>query len=100
MLERRSEALAQVCEKYSVRRLALFGSALAPSFDPDTSDLDFLVEFRDIPPVRRAECFFGLEEDLERLFGSRIDVVEASAVKNPYVQEAIERKQAVLFEVG
>jgi len=38
------EALAAFCQKYRVRRLALFGSVLRDDFRPD-SDVDVLVEF-------------------------------------------------------
>jgi len=34
-----------LCEKHHVKRLTLFGSAAKGTFDPETSDLDFVVEF-------------------------------------------------------
>jgi len=52
-------------------QLELFGSATTGAFDPQTSDLDFLVEFN---PDREDSLFhryFGLNEDLEALFGTR-----------------------------
>lgn len=41
------EAVAELCRRYGVARLSLFGSALTAEFDPATSDVDFLVEFAD-----------------------------------------------------
>jgi predicted nucleotidyltransferase len=41
----RLDAVRALCEKYSVRRLTLFGSAVKGTFDPKRSDVDFLVEF-------------------------------------------------------
>lgn len=38
------ESIKTLCERYQVRELALFGSALGDRFRSD-SDLDFLVEF-------------------------------------------------------
>jgi len=42
--ERRTE-VAALCEKYGVKRLDLFGSAAGERFDPEVSDLDFVVSF-------------------------------------------------------
>ena len=39
------EELEELCRRFHVRRLDLFGSAASDGFDPARSDLDFLVEF-------------------------------------------------------
>ncbi len=57
MIEQKLEGLAAACQKNSVRRLALFGSALS---SPEAGDLDFLVEFQEMRPVQRADCYFSL----------------------------------------
>jgi uncharacterized protein len=44
------EEIAELCRRHRVRRLALFGSAVGEGFDPERSDLDFLVEFKPLPP--------------------------------------------------
>lgn len=41
------EEIARLCRAFGVKRLAVFGSATTDRFDPDRSDVDFLVEFRD-----------------------------------------------------
>lgn len=77
------EALARACERYGVERLRVFGSALTDSFDPATSDLDFLVDFGPDAPKGVAP-FLGLKEELQRIAGRDVDLVEARAVRNPY----------------
>ncbi len=94
------EKLAGLCQKRRVSRLALFGSAAGDTFDPSRSDLDVLVEFESMPPPEHADAYFGLSEDLERLFGVRIDLVEPRAIRNPYFREAVERTQVVLYEAA
>lgn len=37
--------IPDLCRRYGVARLELFGSAAGDAFDPQRSDLDFLVEF-------------------------------------------------------
>jgi predicted nucleotidyltransferase len=46
------DAIRALCRQYGIRRLDLFGSAATGAFDPDTSDLDFVVDLGNILPVR------------------------------------------------
>jgi hypothetical protein len=77
--------------------LSLFGSAFRGSFDPVSSDLDFLVQFPTLSPSQHADCYFGLQEDLERLFGRSVDLVEPTAIRNPYFRQAIEQNQELIY---
>jgi len=74
-----------------VRRLELFGSAAAAqAADRSLRDLDFLVVFEPSSPREHANRYFGLLEGLGTLFGRPIDLVELSAIRNPYFIESIE----------
>ena len=94
------EALRELAIKHRVERLDLFGSAAREDFDPETSDLDFLVTFEPMPPVEHANSFFGLLEDLERLFARRIDLLESEPIENPYLRESIALSREVLYEAA
>jgi len=96
VLEKR-RALDDICRRYRVKRLVLFGSALRSDFAPERSDLDFLVEFEPIDAGARADAYFGLLFDLEELFGRPIDLVETGAVRNPYVRRTINRYQETVY---
>ena len=97
LIESKRSELRALCERYKVERLALFGSALRDDFDPGMSDLDFAVEFQPMTPQEHAEAYFGLLEDLESLFGQRVDLVEIRAVRNPYLRREIEAGQETLY---
>jgi hypothetical protein len=97
IIESNRAELNRLCARYHVGRLELFGSAAGGRFDPARSDLDFLVEFRDVPPGQHADCYFGLLEALESLFGRRIDLVEAKAIDNPYFLAGIGPEREVLY---
>ncbi len=45
IVEDRRAEVAALCERYGVKRLDLFGSAAGDGFDPEASDLDFVVSF-------------------------------------------------------
>jgi len=64
--------LADVCRKYRVRRLSLFGSALTDRFGPE-SDIDLLAEFE---PDAQASLFDvgALIHELTEMFGRDVDV--------------------------
>lgn len=92
--------LSSLCLKRRVRRLALFGSAASEGFIPGASDIDFIVEFESLEPKAYAENYFGLLEDLERLFGVTIDLVEYAPIKNPYFKKEIDETRIVVYEAA
>ena len=96
MVRDRLEQVAELCGRHSVRRLALFGSAVRADYDPARSDLDFLVDFDPLPPARHADAYFGLLADLESLFDRPIDLVETATLRNPYRRREIEATQVLL----
>ncbi len=93
--EHRAE-LAELCRRHHVLRLAVFGSATRDDFDPQRSDLDFLVDFESLTPGEHADSYFGLLEGLESLFDRRVDLVESSTLRNPYRRQEIEATQVLL----
>ena len=48
------EELRDLCRRFHVRRLEVFGSAARGDFDPARSDIDFLVEFAEDDTILRA----------------------------------------------
>lgn len=50
-VESKRDALLELCRHHRLRRLDLFGSATTADFDPETGDLDFLVELEDLEPA-------------------------------------------------
>ena len=96
-VEERATSIESLCRRFRVRRLELFGSAASGSFNPESSDLDFLVEFEDLPPGEYAEAYFGLLEELQGMFRRNIDLVVAHSLRNPYLIESIQRSRALLY---
>ena len=92
------EALAALCRAYDVSRLELFGSAAREhDFNPQTSDIDVLVKFNPDSSMSALKQFFGLAGELEALFGRRVDLVEADAIENPFVQAAVDRSRRLIY---
>lgn len=81
------DALAELCRRWQVRELSLFGSVLRDDFGP-TSDVDVLVEFLPGAPWSLLD-FVTLQDELASRFGRPVDLVERAAVRNPFVRRAI-----------
>ena len=98
LVEKNHNALKELCVKFQVQRLEVFGSAsTGRNFDPEKSDLDFLVEFQTLQPGEYSDAYFGLLDDLEKLFRRHIDLVMPRAVKNRYFIESIDKNREVLY---
>jgi len=97
-IARKREGLAVLCRRYDVERLEVFGSAArGTDFDPTSSDVDFLVEFKADSRLPPLEEFFGLADALRRLLGRPVDLVERGAVRNPFVLAGIDRSREVVY---
>ncbi len=89
------EAITQICQRYRVKSLDLFGSAARGDMGP-ASDYDFLVEFA--PPLDDyADRYFGLKEELEALLGRPVDLVVGKSIRNPYLRRSIEQNRVNVY---
>ncbi len=86
-----------LCEAHSVNALYLFGSATSDEFDPQNSDLDFLVDFLAMEPGDLAVAYFALLGGLEDLFGRKIDLIANRAIENPYFREAVDARKVSIY---
>lgn len=97
LTDRQCSLIADLCRRYRVERLELFGSATGEDFDPESSDFDFLVDFLPLERGTRADTYFGLLEDLQELLERPVDLVMTTAIRNPYFLEAVEAQREVLY---
>lgn len=88
------EALAEICRRYQVKELALFGSILRPDFRPD-SDIDVLVGFQPGAMIGFPQLA-GLQENLEAALNRPVDVVPKRGLK-PVLQPQVLASAQVLY---
>lgn len=90
------QVIAGLCERFGVARMEVFGSAVTDSFDPASSDVDFLVEFRnDLDDVFTA--YFGLKNALEVLLDRPVDLVSPKSLRNPYFAARVRETRELLY---
>jgi predicted nucleotidyltransferase len=89
------ERVEEFCRKWEITEFALFGSVLTDEFRPD-SDVDVLVTFG---PGRRPRLreWLAMEDELQGWFGRRVDLVEKSAIENPFVRHHVLHNHRVLY---
>ena len=79
------ERLREVCERYGVASLEVFGS-VARGEDRLDSDVDLLYVLR--PGARLGFRLFDLEDELAALFGRPVDLVARKSI-NKYIREQV-----------
>jgi len=87
--------LADLCRRWKVREMSLFGSVLREDFRPD-SDLDVLVVFEPGAPWSLFDLI-DLQRELGLLLGRAVDLVERSALRNPFRRQSILASRKVVY---
>ena len=88
--------ISDLCRRYGVARLEVFGSAATDAFDPARSDIDFLIEFDD-DPNDLFKRYFGLKAALESRLGRGVDLVMPGAMRNPHFIESVNRSRRLIY---
>jgi predicted nucleotidyltransferase len=89
--------LSELCRRYGIRKLSLFGSVLRDDFRQD-SDVDVLVEFK--PNARTGFAVVDMADDLSGLFGGhKADMVNAKYL-NRHLRERIMASAELQYAEG
>lgn len=101
LIQQHRAAILALCREYGVARLELFGSAATGAFDPDRSDVDFLVEYPpdyDFGPW--LSRFQELEQALTKVLGRDVDLVITSALRNRWFNREAARTRTVIYDAS
>ncbi|WP_017307143.1 nucleotidyltransferase family protein [Spirulina subsalsa] len=76
------DAIETFCQRWQIAQLSVFGSILRDDFNTD-SDVDFLYVLK--PNIQwRLVDLMGAEEELEKLLGRKVDLVNRSSVEQSH----------------
>ena len=91
-----SSLIAEICRRYHVRKMSMFGSAAIGQERPE-SDVDLLVEF--IPgEAPSGFALVDMQDELSAAFeGRKIDLAFPSILRNAYRRKAIEPQLRAVF---
>lgn len=98
LITEHADEIAELCRRYQVRKLDVFGSAANGEFNPDTSDIDFLVTYQPDADLGPWVCrYVELHDELERLLGRPVDLVFDKEFRNPYFRRAVEESRTPFY---
>ena len=85
--------LDEICHRYQIQELLLFGSAVRGEMRPD-SDIDLLVEFM---PDAKVTLFghFDAEQELSKLVGKKVDLVSKTALRGRRRNEILAEARSI-----
>ncbi len=90
--------LNDLCKRYGVARLEVFGSFVRGDAEVD-SDLDIMVTFN--PDAKTGLEFVALQQEMEDLFSRSVDLLTRSSVErspNKYFRRLVLRSTEPIYE--
>ena len=97
ILHQHDDAVRRLCGDLAVRELRVFGSVMTDHFNPERSDLDFLVEFQDPDKPGIFDRYMALAEGLELIFQRPVDLITKQAMKNPVFRQTVQSTSLTLY---
>ena len=97
LLQAKLAPLRELCERYGVVRLELFGSAARGEFDPAHSDLDFIVQMKGRREPGYASRFCDFADALEALCGRPVDLLTELMIQSSIFKQAVDECRTTLF---
>ncbi|MDE6276622.1 MAG: nucleotidyltransferase domain-containing protein [Muribaculaceae bacterium] len=96
LIELNMDKIIALCKKYKVAKLWVFGSILTPRFNEE-SDIDFSVIFHYDQIQDMFLTFFDFIDELQQLLGRKVDVVDETAVRNPYFRKELDNTKQLIY---
>ena len=97
LIELNLDKIYELCRKYKVKTLSVFGSILTDRFNEE-SDVDFSATFYpEEDPLLSGENFINLYIGLQELMGRKIDLVSEDYIRNKYFKEELEETKQLIY---
>jgi predicted nucleotidyltransferase len=95
------DAIRALCREYGVARLEVFGSVCTDRFDPETSDIDFLIEYpADYEFGLWLTRYFELLDRLSELLGRPVDLVMTGALQNTWFRRLANETRTEVYDAS
>ena len=96
LIEQNIDTIKSLCGKHKVSKLFAFGSVLTDKFNKQ-SDVDFVVDFKDVSLNEYADNYFDLKFSLEDVLNRNIDLLEEKAISNPFLKKSIDSSKQLVY---
>jgi predicted nucleotidyltransferase len=101
VIAERLDEIRALCREFGVARLEVFGSVCTGEFDPERSDVDFLVEYPsdyEFGPWLTRYCEF--EEALGHVLHRKADLVMIGALRNKWFRREADKTRTVVYDAS
>jgi predicted nucleotidyltransferase len=88
--------LKELCVRHQVKTLYAFGSVLGSHFH-ESSDLDLVVDFKDLDVKDYVDNYYDFKFSLQELFDRPVDLLEEKAIKNPYFKQVVDQTKTLVY---
>ena len=85
-----------LCHSHKVKSLYAFGSVLTSNFKP-TSDIDLIVDFKEVELNEYADNYFDFKFSLQDLLNHPVDLLEEHTIKNPYFKQVVNQTKELVY---
>ncbi len=96
LIAKHSEAIAELCKRFSVLELYAFGSVVSGNLTSD-SDIDLLVKFGVVDSFNYFDNFLDFKNSLKQLLNREIDLLEVQTLKNPILIRSVNRNKKLIY---
>jgi uncharacterized protein len=96
IIEELKKELPEVCEKYDIAFVDLFGS-MARDEDTESSDLDLIIDFQEPKSRQASKRYFGFLHSIEDKFGKNVDLLTPKSLSNPFLLNEVNKDRIRLY---
>jgi predicted nucleotidyltransferase len=86
----------ELCATYKVSSLYTLGSVLNSNFNTN-SDIDLIVDFKDVDVNDYADNYFDFKFSLQDIFKRSVNLLEEQAIKNPYFRQSLDQTKELVY---
>jgi predicted nucleotidyltransferase len=90
------DQINELCNTHDVRSLFAFGSIVSNNLKT-ASDIDLIVDIDSKDPLDYSDNYFTLKFQLENILKRPVDLLEAKAVKNPFLKKQIDNTKVLVY---
>jgi len=94
-ISRYKKSIHDFCRRWQVKEFSVFGSILSDAFN-ENSDVDVLITFFQEAHHSLFDLM-AMGEELEAIFGRKVDLVEKEGLRNPIRRKAILKSREVIY---
>lgn len=96
IIAQHKDQLIELCKYFSIKTMYVFGSASTNVLKPE-SDIDLLISFHEIPFDQYTDYYFELHQELEQLFGRKVDLITERSLSNPFFIQRVNETKQLLY---